>query len=373
MTAFLEHFREQGGPAERVEINRDPFVIGRSRSADLTIYSHKISKEHAHISQGPTGFVVRDLCSTNGTYVNGQRIGEALLHDGDIIHMSHWEFCFCLGAGLRTGPNCTQTMTKESVSHEKYSLIRTSHHLHQLVSDGRVTTLFQTIVDLRTGAVIGYEALGRGNHHHLHQCPTKLFELAERCEMARDLCRSFRAHALKHGDALPAQLRLFLNIHSSELNNLDFLHPLEELARKNQSRRQLVVEVSEQSVTSVEQMRLIKHRLGELGIELAYDDFGAGRARLLELAECPPHFLKLDRSLVQGMEGSQTSRDLVKAFLSVVADTGTKVIAEGIETELAAELSREGGCHFGQGFLFARPVSIHEIVTSPGESPSPLW
>jgi EAL domain-containing protein (putative c-di-GMP-specific phosphodiesterase class I) len=370
MRAYLEHFREQGGPAERVEITRDPFVIGRSRTADLTIYSHKVSKEHALISQRPGGFLVRDLGSTNGTFVNGKRIAEAILQNGDILHVSHWEFCFWLNESLGIEPGHTASMTQKSPTNEKDSLIRAGHHLHQLVSDGQVTTLYQPIVFLRTGAVLGFEALGRGNHHRLHQSPVKLFELAERCEIASELCRVFRAHALESGDTLPGQLRLFLNIHPSELNNRDFLDHLEELARNNASRRQLVVEISERAVTSVEQMRLIKFRLGQLGIELAYDDFGAGQARLLELVECPPHFLKLDRALVQGMESRQTHRDLVKALLSAVADTGTAVIAEGIETARAAELCRDSGCPLGQGFFFARPAPVYDIVTTLEQRPA---
>ena len=90
MRAYLEHFPEQGGPAKRVEITKNPFVIGRSPTADLTIYSHKVSKEHALIVQDSGRYLVRDLGSTNGTFANGKRIDEVPLVDGDIIHVAHW-------------------------------------------------------------------------------------------------------------------------------------------------------------------------------------------------------------------------------------------------------------------------------------------
>ena len=152
-------------------------------------------------------------------------------------------------------------MTQKTEQGQQESLIRLGNFLHQLVSNESVSILFQPIVDLETSASIGYEALGRGRHHHLHQSPIKLFELAEKCKMEHDLCRLFRNHALKIGNDLPPGLRLFLNIHPSEFARSDFFDSLEELASRNLARRQLVIEISEQSITNVTQLRLIAHRL----------------------------------------------------------------------------------------------------------------
>ena len=114
MRAYLEHFPEQGGPAKRVEITKNPFVIGRSQTADLTIYSHKVSKDHALIAQDSGRYLVRDLRSTNGTFANGKRIDEAHLVDGDIIHVAHWEFCFCLGPAIGLRSYNTASLTQET-------------------------------------------------------------------------------------------------------------------------------------------------------------------------------------------------------------------------------------------------------------------
>jgi len=367
MRAYLEHFTEQGGPAKRVEIARNPFVIGRSPTADLAIYSQKVSKEHALIAQDGGRYLLRDLCSTNGTFANGKRIDEALLDDGDIIHVAHWEFCFCLGAAMGLRASNTVSMTQRTDPHEKESLIRLISCLRQLVSQELVAIVFQSIVDLRTGAIIGFEALGRGSHHQLHQSPIKLFQIAEKCEMEGDLCRLFRTQAMKIGASLPPRFRLFINFHPSQLTRSDSLDSLNQLSRQNGGRHQLVIEVSEQSKTSLAQLRLIKRKLQELGIELAYDDFGVGQARLLEIAECPPHFLKLDRDLVQAMQDSETSREMVRAFLKAIAGKGVRVIAEGIECEQAAEVCLQNGCHLGQGFLYGYPTSLLQIIASLDE------
>ena len=152
---------------------------------------------------------------------------------------------------------------------------------------------------------------------------------------------------LKIGAMLPSRFRLFINLHPSQLSRSEYLDSLNQLARLNGGRHQLVVEVSEQSRISVAELRSIKRLLEKLGIELAYDDFGVGQARLLEIAECPPHFLKLDRDLVQAMGCSETSREMVRTFLASIAGEGIQVIAEGIETEAEAQVCLQNGCNSG--------------------------
>jgi EAL domain-containing protein (putative c-di-GMP-specific phosphodiesterase class I) len=361
MGAQLAFYPEPGGPPESIPITRDPFVIGRSHSAHLTVCSQKISKQHAAISRTASGFLIRDLGSTNGTFVNGQRIEEAPLKDGDIIHIAHWEYCFCIDSMVESDRYNTSMVTQFTEYQEKESLIRISGFIQQMIRGRSVNVLFQPIVDLDTGVPLGFEALGRGNHPRLTQSPEKLFEHAERCRLENDLSRLFRAKALEHGSALSGHLRLFLNVHPSEMEKSDFVETLAHLTRRDRAQRQLVIEICERAVKSPTQLREIQEKIEELGLELAYDDFGAGQSRLLELVECPPHFLKLDKGLIRGIENSQQCRDLVRALIGTTQGTGTRVIAEGIETESVAQRCRDLGCHFGQGFLFGRPVPLLAI------------
>src|SRR5437764_2219556 len=91
---YLECFAGRGGPPERVSLLRMPFVIGRSDTVDHTVYSSKVSKEHATIDRIGDRYIITDLVSTNGTFVNGRRAVETFLRDGDIIQVAHKEFCF---------------------------------------------------------------------------------------------------------------------------------------------------------------------------------------------------------------------------------------------------------------------------------------
>src|SRR5438105_2821287 len=91
---FLEYFPEPGGPAQRIVLDRLPFRIGRSTTAHYVIFSPQVSKEHSEIFRAGKEFRIRDLGSTNGTFVNGVRIKDAPLSNGDIIHLASNELRF---------------------------------------------------------------------------------------------------------------------------------------------------------------------------------------------------------------------------------------------------------------------------------------
>ncbi len=81
----------------------------------------------------------------------------------------------------------------------------------------------------------------------------------------------------------------------------------------------------------------------------------------MELAEVPPDFLKLDMSLIRGIDGSPTRQDLVAALVRVMREAGVGVVAEGIETEAERRVCRELGCDLGQGFLICHPLSVADL------------
>ena len=117
-----------------------------------------------------------------------------------------------------------------------------------------------------------------------------------------------------------------------------------------------VMEIHEAAVTDPRAMMRIRARLQELDIGLAYDDFGAGQSRLMELVEVPPDYLKLDMALVRDIDRSQKRQDLVGALVSVMSDLGIEVLAEGIERGEEGVVCRELGCKLGQGYHYGRPA-----------------
>jgi len=98
-------------------------------------------------------------------------------------------------------------------------------------------------------------------------------------------------------------------------------------------------------------------QLTAAGFELSIDDFGTGQSSLGRLAEIQVHELKLDRSLVRGIENDPRARRVARLIVELGRDLGVEVLAEGIETEGQLAVLRELGCALGQGWLFGRPVA----------------
>lgn len=358
MLPYLEYYAEPGGPPERVPLLRLPFVIGRSQSVDHTIYSSTVSKEHAVIGRVGDRYIVTDLASTNGTFVNGRRTAEGLLRDGDIIQVAHKEFRFRLPTrvGTENDSTCAVEQTQKISADLLQSVIQGIDLLRGLIASESVETLYQPIVDLATGEVIGYEALSRGTHPNLSKSPAVLLSLAEQCGMVIELCECFRRLAIHCSGRLERQAKIFFNVHADEVSSPGFLDALAVFRREVPVDRPIVIEIAEASVTDVIRMAKIKSGIAELGFEVAYDDFGIGQARFLELTDVPPDYLKLDIALIQGIETNRPRQEIVRGLLRVVGPLGTRVIAEGIETAETAKMCRDLGCHFGQGYYFGRPA-----------------
>src|SRR5439155_8350218 len=118
---YLECYAEPGGPPERVPLLRLPFIIGRSEAVDHRVYSTMVSKEHAAIGRVGDRYTVKDLASTNGTFVNGRRTVEEFLRDGDIIQVANKEFRFRLPTIEET--SCETTTAVEQTQLMSYDLL----------------------------------------------------------------------------------------------------------------------------------------------------------------------------------------------------------------------------------------------------------
>ncbi len=352
---YLETVGE-GGRLRRILLDVLPFRIGRRQGLELVLPASAVSKAHAEIYARGPGLRVRDLGSTNGTFLNQGRIEDAALAEGDILHFADFEFRLGRSESVEAPPAAeeptTAALRKAELPHR---LAAGTRELRELLRDELVRAVFQPIVQLSRGTVAAYEALGRGRHPQLPEGPTELFRIAESIGAEAELSRLFRRKAVELVAALPDPPPLFLNTHPVELARPGLLESLEEL-RALAPHLDLTLEIHESVLTRPAAIAELRALLLERNIALAYDDFGAGQARLLELAEAPPHYLKFDRSFVSGIDHeSLPKRRLLQSLVSLARELLVRTVAEGIETVGELNTCTEIGFTYAQGFQLGRP------------------
>jgi len=232
-----------------------------------------------------------------------------------------------------------------------------------LLDEGAVTMFFQPIVTLPAARVAAYEALGRGRLEGLPESPVELFDLAGALgpDVQAELSRLFRRRAVELVRDRPEPPRLFLNTHPVELERPGLLESLEEL-RTFAPQVDLVLEIHESALAQTDFIAWLRGRLLEINVGLAYDDFGAGQARLFELAEAPPHYLKFDRRFVTGLHQAPTSRQrLVASLVAAARELLVKTVAEGVETADEAAACMRAGFSHAQGYHFGRPGPVETM------------
>jgi EAL domain-containing protein (putative c-di-GMP-specific phosphodiesterase class I) len=233
------------------------------------------------------------------------------------------------------------------------------------MSERAVVPHFQPIVAYSDGHVDGYELLGRSRLFGLVS-PSSMFSAAAVLDLEAELSRMMRSEGVRAAAALLGNPLLFVNTHPAEMAEqgvLEFsLRELRELAPN----MRLVLEIHEAAVTCVRQMRELRAVLNDLGIGLAYDDFGAGQARLAELGDVPPDYLKFDIELIHEIDQASPERKrMLASFVRIVKDLGIASLAEGVETEAEDAVCREMGFDFAQGFYYGKAALAASFDTTP--------
>ncbi len=359
-TWVLESRVGEGGPLQRTPVQPLPFRIGRAAGLQLVLPSNHVSKAHAEIYADGVALRVRDLGSRNGTFLNREPVKDGPLHDGDVLHVGDYEFRVAREAEDEC-PDAEGTILQTAPLSRHF--LSGASKVRQLIDQGAVTMHFQPVVTLPAGRIAAYEALGRGRFPDLPESPVELFDLAGTlgADVQAELSRLFRRKAVELVKDRPDPPVLFVNTHPVELERPGLLESLEEL-RSYAPHVDLVLEIHESALAQTDFITWLRTRLMEINVGLAYDDFGAGQARLFELAEAPPHYLKFDRRFVTGLETAPITRQrLVASLVAAARELLVKTIAEGVENaEEAAACVRAGFSH-AQGYHYARPMPVEKI------------
>jgi len=246
-----------------------------------------------------------------------------------------------------------------------------SADLRRALDERQFVLYYQPEVELSTRKIIGLEALIRWAHPERGLIPPMDFiplaeksglilpigdwGLAEACKQIQAWCREDSRHG---------SLRVCVNLSARQFARVGLADHVEALLLQfDISSRQLGLEMTESSlIPNIQTALEVLGSLRRLGVSLLMDDFGTGYSSLNHLHSFPFDVLKIDRSFVGRMTEGDQPLQIVRTIIELARVLGMDVVAEGIETYEQYRLLRQLGCRFGQGFLFARPLSVEAIT-----------
>ena len=254
-----------------------------------------------------------------------------------------------------------------SVQVEDCPIVVAASELHSAISDRQLVLHYQPKVDLRTGEVVGVEALVRWQHPvHGLVYPDNFIGVAEECGAIESLSAWVLDEALGQLSRWHAQghrIQMAVNVSMTNLRTPDFASHIGALVE--------VAGVAPQDVTlEITESRLMAPlpailetmvRLRLQRFQLSIDDFGTGHSSLAQLRDVPFTELKIDRGFVSGARHNQLIRPMLDGSISIAKRLGMQSVAEGVETEDDWHLMRELECDFAQGYFIARPMASDQV------------
>ena len=243
--------------------------------------------------------------------------------------------------------------------------------LHHALDKGQFLLVYQPVVDLKMNLLVGFEALIRWDHPTLGMIePSSFIPIAESNgtivaigrwaldEACRTAVQWQRAHPT-------AALTIAVNLSGRQIATPDIVEDVATVLRQTGfDPASLILELTESVLVQDPETAATRlHELHALGVQVAIDDFGTGYSSLSYLRQFPIDILKIDRSFTETITNLMRNPPLVRGLLDLAKTLHLKTIAEGIERTAQLDSLRKQGCDFGQGFLFAKPLSSVDAET----------
>jgi len=366
---YLEGFMGGGETTYRIPLLRFPALVGRQIDLPVCLRSHNVSRKHAEFTLEEGQLLLRDLDSTNGTFVNRNPVlaGQTLTA-GDVVQFADVEFRLRRDAPTaHAGPLSDSTRTAFFSADEQVNRIPVgAQQFEQMLQQQLIKPLFQPIVVANDQSIAGLELLGRGCHPELSELPGALFFLADSLGRSVELSEALRdvgVHAW--ADSRFGDIPLFVNTHPRELKDCKRLIESLRRLRSRHPNKPLVLEIHEQAIADESTLRDLNLALGRLNIDLAYDDFGAGQARLLELLSIPPYAVKFDIALIRDLDKlPHNRRKMISLLVRVVKQGHALALAEGVSNAGELAVCRQLGFDLIQGFACGKPAALEELAAT---------
>ncbi|MCL6442682.1 MAG: EAL domain-containing protein [Alicyclobacillus sp.] len=236
--------------------------------------------------------------------------------------------------------------------------------VYGIVEQGSIGTVYQPIVDHTNDAVFAYEALSRPLYEGKSIPPEIWFHTAQERDLAAHADLLAVSSAVRNFRLPPPEIistPLFVNVMPSSIADESFRNGLVLLFEEGCCRpEQLILELVEYVSYNASSLTKLLEPIRSLGVRIALDDVGTGSTNLSALIELEPDFIKIDRSLIQDIATSSSKRRLL-THLAGFMESGSSVIAEGVENHDDLLAVRETGVNLSQGFYWAPPMPADDM------------
>jgi diguanylate cyclase (GGDEF)-like protein len=253
---------------------------------------------------------------------------------------------------------------RDQYSQRRLSLL---NDLGDAITSGQMRAHFQPQADLRTGIIVGAEALVRWDHPDLGMIfPDEFIPLAERSGLIGRLTVEVLKQALaQHRAWREAGIALDVSVNLSARDILEGAivgHVARLLSYYEVPAESLTLEITESSIVADREATLrVLQELYGMGVRLAVDDFGTGYSSLAYLQDFPVHEVKIDKSFVMTMATHDTDRAIVRSIIDLGRNLGLRVVAEGVVSQQVWDDLASLGCDFAQGYFLGKPMTPEDL------------
>lgn len=302
---------------------------------------------------------------------------DSRLKDQTFISMKHKFSCYVGAALIKEAKDVRverlvyqglENALEDSNYYKSKDIEARSLRLKNIIKNEDIHIVFQPVVNLLDHSIFAYEALSRGPVRTEFESPNKMFKVAYETGLVLDLERLCRKKIFESIGNLNSDCLLFINVEPESVTDIRWRQITSSslLVDLDLSPERIVLEITERcAIVDFVSFRAALKYFRALGFKVSVDDAGAGYGSLQAIAEIKPDFIKMDMSLIRGVDRDETRQQLVKIFVTLAENTGIKLIVEGIETKEELDTLINLGARSGQGYFFAYPdksfVEVRDI------------
>ncbi|MBU2880436.1 EAL domain-containing protein [Psychrosphaera sp. B3R10] len=224
--------------------------------------------------------------------------------------------------------------------------------------------LYQPIVELRSGKIVGCEVLARYKDIQGHVYPDEFIPLINKLELTWSFTEKVILETLRDVELIAPELKGFkfnINFFAKDISSSQVLEIL-KLPELLESKVQLVIEITEDEKLSTRSSAKALKKLSDKGFLIAVDDFGTGYSNLKQLRDISCDTLKIDRSFISEMEDGSIRSTLIPHIVDIAKQLNLKIVAEGVENEMQRSALLDEGVEFAQGWLFGKAMPMAELL-----------